>query len=401
MPGPYSPQAGADEQTLPAIAHIDLDAIAENIRALKKRAGRAQLMAVVKADAYGHGSVEVAMTALREGVTWFGVAQTSEALRLRHQLRSRGVADADAHIFTWLAEPETDWGQLLQAGLEVSAGDLPTLRSIAEAAEAAQTVAPVHLKVDVGMSRGGTRLEQFPDLAAQAAYLEDAGLIRVEGVWSHLSQADNPIGIGGKTTAQQIGLFEQALRQAAEAGLRPRWEHLAATSGLLWHNESRHNMVRVGIGLYGLSPNPAVASAQELGLRPAMTLTCPLISVKSIPAGTRISYGGTWQAFHDQWIGIVPVGYADGLPRAASGSAPVAVGPNHEPSRVLGVICMDQSVIDLGAGAEPTAHVGQNVVIFGEGGPTVEQWAQAAGTINYEIVTHISPTVRRQYHGGK
>ena len=282
-------------------------------------------------------------------------------------------------------------------------------RAIAAAAEAEGRAARVHLKADTGMSRAGATDNELPALAAELAGAERAGSLAVVGLWSHLSRADEP---DSGSTEDHLARFHAAADAVAAAGLAPVVRHLAATGGLLWYPDARLDLVRAGIGLYGLSPDPAVATSAGLGLRPAMRLEAPLILVKRIPAGQAVSYGGTWTAPTDRWVGLVPLGYADGIPRSASG-APVTVIPSQGDdgaapapihARIVGRVCMDQMVIDLGPAA-PGARAGDTAVLWGDGAdpagiPTADEWAAVCETINYEIVTRLGARVPRVYLGG-
>ncbi|WP_196717604.1 alanine racemase [Actinomyces trachealis] len=408
-----------------AQAVVDLGAIAHNARVLAQAAGT-PWMAVVKADAYGHGILPVATTCLRAGATWLGVAQLAEALHLRALLDADGVARPAGDVptpltprtLTWItpvltaaeaAAPGSPLRQALDAELDLSVSTLSQLEAIAAAAQAQGQAARIHLKVDTGMSRAGAVAQDLAPLAVAARQAQDAGLVQVVGLWSHLSRADE---LTSGSTEEHLRRFQDGERVLAEAGLRPQFRHLAATGGLLWHPAARLDLVRLGIGLYGLSPNPATATSAELGLRPAMRLESRLLQVKQIPAGQAVSYGGTWTASTDRWVGLVPVGYADGIPRAAASLGPVWVAGQR--TQVIGKVCMDQFVIDLGpvdANTEPPvppvppAQAGDRVILWGDpnalpGVPTADDWATACGTINYEIVTRLGVRVPRSYAPG-
>ena len=265
------------------------------------------------------------------------------------------------------------------------------------------------------MSRAGSTLADLPALASALKMAEEDGLVDVVGAWSHMSRADDPSEAGNASTASHVRIFEEGLAILAAAGITPRIRHLAATSGILWHPETHYDMVRAGIGLYGLSPDPAVASATDLGLIPALTLRAPLTSVKVIEEGTPASYGGTWVAPTRRWVGLVPLGYGDGILRSASNRARVTVhtasGPLEAP--LIGRVCMDQFIVDLGPAdgdaGTPTARsgrapaaVGDLAVLFGAGldsDPLADDWARAADTINYEIVTRLGAHIPRAYVG--
>ena len=428
MPPSTAPEASAARPSLPGAATsravIDLEAVAHNGRRLAQVAG-VPWMAVVKADAYGHGLGPIALTALSVGASWLGVAQLAEALALRALLdeadvdRPAGEPSGQApRILTWLlpvmdparaAAEDSPLRAALAADLDLSVSTLPQLEALSAAARAQATTARLHLKVDTGMSRGGAMVEDLPALAAALRQAEDEGVVDV-GLWSHLSRADEPTS---GSTEQHLERYRQAEQIVQEAGLSPSIHHLAATGGLLWHPEARMDLVRAGIGLYGLSPDPSVATSSELGLQPAMRLESALVQVKRIDAGQAVSYGGTWCAPTDRWVGLVPLGYSDGIPRAAGSTGPVGVGGLM--SSIVGRVCMDQVVIDLGPARDETgallpapAQVGDTAVLWGAPDavgqvavPTADEWAQACGTINYEIVTRLGARVPRCYVGAE
>lgn len=387
---------------------IDLDAVRHNFRELVTRTPGPAHMAIVKADAYGHGHGPVALAALEAGADWLGIAQLQEALDLRALLDARGVRRRAAPIFTWIAGPDAPWEQAIRAELDLSVSTPDVLVRIAAAARAAGRPARIHLKIDTGMSRAGATAKDFPALAAAAATAQQSGTVRVVGLWSHLARADDPTPEGEAQTREQVREFRDAQRACAAAGVTPRLRHIAATSGALWHPDARFDLVRLGIGIYGLSPNPEVATSQRLGIRPAMRLEAPLIQVKTIEAGRPVSYGGTWRAPTRRWLGLVPLGYADGIDRHASNRGPVSVRAQGGPiaTHVVGRVCMDQFVVDLGEArdATPPARPGDVAVLFGDpasGVPSADEWARACGTINYEIVTRIGPRVPRVYRGAR
>ena len=429
MPPSTAPEASAARPSLPGAATsravIDLEAVAHNGRRLAQAAG-VPWMAVVKADAYGHGLGPIALTALSVGASWLGVAQLAEALALRALLdeadvdRPAGEPSGQApRILTWLlpvmdparaAAEDSPLRAALAADLDLSVSTLPQLEALSAAARAQATTARLHLKVDTGMSRGGAMAEDLPALATALRQAEDEGVVDVVGLWSHLSRADEPTS---GSTEQHLERYRQAEQIVQEAGLRPSIHHLAATGGLLWHPEARMDLVRAGIGLYGLSPDPSVATSSELGLQPAMRLESALVQVKRIDAGQAVSYGGTWCAPTDRWVGLVPLGYSDGIPRAAGSTGSVGVGGLM--SSIVGRVCMDQVVIDLGPARDENgallpapAQVGDTAVLWGapdavgqETVPTADEWAQACGTINYEIVTRLGARVPRCYVGAE
>lgn len=405
-----------DGRDYPSSAAVDLAAIRHNLGVLRAAAPGALQLATVKANAYGHGLLPVARAALDGGADWLGVAQLAEAFTLRRGLDEAGIARADAPILAWISTSASDFAAAIEADIDLSVSWTWVLADICAAAREAGRPARVHVKIDTGMSRAGSTLADLPALASALRMAADDGLVDVVGAWSHMSRADDPSEAGNASTASHVRIFEEGLAILADAGVTPRIRHLSATSGILWHPEAHYDMVRAGIGLYGLSPDPAVATSEELGLIPALELRAPLTSVKVIEEGTPASYGGTWVAPTRRWIGLVPLGYGDGILRAASNRARVVVhtasGPFNAP--LIGRVCMDQFMVDLGPAegspGTPTARSGQAPAIPGDiatlfgsgvrGEALADDWAQAAGTINYEIVTHLGAHIPRIYRDG-
>lgn len=399
----------------PSWAAVDLAAIRHNLGVLRAAAPGALQLATVKANAYGHGLVPVALAALDGGADWLGVAQLAEAFALRRGLDEAGVARADAPLLAWISTSSSDFSAAIEADIDLSVSWTWVLADICAAAREVGRPARVHVKIDTGMSRAGSTLADLPALASALRMAVDDGLVDVVGAWSHMSRADDPSEAGNASTASHVRIFEEGLAILADAGITPRIRHLAATSGILWHPEAHYDMVRAGIGLYGLSPDPAVATSEQLGLIPALELRAPLTSVKVIEEGTPVSYGGTWVAPTRRWIGLVPLGYGDGILRAVSNKARVVVhtasGPFNAP--LIGRVCMDQFMVDLGPAqaspGTPTARSGQapaapgdTAILFGSGAggeALADDWADAASTINYEIVTHLGTHIPRTYRG--
>ena len=400
----------------PSSAAVDLAAIRHNLGVLRAAAPGALQLATVKANAYGHGLLPVARAALDGGADWLGVAQLAEAFTLRRGLDEAGVARADAPILAWISTSSSDFAAAIEADIDLSVSWTWVLADICAAAREVGRPARVHVKIDTGMSRAGSTLADLPALASALRMAADDGLVDVVGAWSHMSRADDPSEAGNASTASHVRIFEEGLAILADAGVTPRIRHLSATSGILWHPEAHYDMVRAGIGLYGLSPDPAVATSEQLGLIPALELRAPLTSVKVIEEGTPASYGGTWVAPTRRWIGLVPLGYGDGILRAASNRARVVIhtasGPFNAP--LIGRVCMDQFMVDLGPAegspGTPTARSGQAPAVPGDiatlfgsgigGEALADDWAQAAGTINYEIVTHLGAHIPRIYRDG-
>jgi alanine racemase len=371
---------------LSAEVTIDLDAIQHNVRRLREVAGHAEVCAVVKADAYGHGLLPCARAAVAGGATWLATAALSEAVALR----SAGIAD---RVLAWLGTPGDQWAAAVEAGVDVTAS---APWAVAEIAAAAVTEpARVHLKLDTGLGRNGATPDDWPDLIAAARAAEIDGTIQVVGVWSHLAYADSPMH---PTVGQQVSVFARGWELALRAGLRPQLRHLANSAATLRLPETHFDMVRPGIAVYGLSPGPEVGSVNELELRPAMTVSARLALTKRVPVGTGVSYAHTYHTADETCLGLVPMGYADGVPRNASSVGPLWIAGRRY--RIAGRVCMDQFVVDMG---DDVVAAGEEVVLFGSGSrgePTAEDWATATGTIAYEIVTRMGARVPRRYLGG-
>ena len=373
-----------DARARGAVASIDLDALRANLHRCAEAAGGAAVMAVVKADAYGHGLLPCARAALESGATWLGAALPGEAIALRD-------AGVGGRVLTWLGVPGAPWADCLVRDIDVSVSALWALEEVCAAARATGRRARVHLKADTGLSRNGATPDDWPALVSAARTMEREGLIDVVGLWSHLATADVP---SHPSVDRQLRVFDEALALAEAAGLRPEVRHLANSAGTLGVPPSRHDLVRVGIAMYGLSPGADIGTARDLGLRPVMTLRARLASVKRIRAGSGVSYGHAYTAPRDTTVGLVPLGYADGIPRSAANCGPMlAAGALRT---VAGRVCMDQVVVDLG---DDPAEAGDEVILFGAGGPSADDWAAACGTIGYEIVTRIGPRVPRVTSG--
>ncbi|MFH9087589.1 alanine racemase [Streptomyces sp. NPDC017673] len=371
---------------LRARAEIDLGALRANVRALRARAEGAAVMAVVKSDGYGHGAVPCARAALAAGASWLGTATAEEALALR-------AAGLPGRILCWLWVPGGPWRQAIEADIDVSLSGMWALREVVEAARAAGRPARVQLKADTGLGRNGCQPgDDWAELVGAALRAEAEGLVRVTGVWSHFACADEP---GHPSITAQLTRFREMLAYAEDRGVRPEVRHIANSPATLTLPESHFDLVRTGIALYGVSPSPELGTPADFGLRPVMTLSASLALVKHTPAGHGVSYGHHYVTPGETTLGLVPVGYADGIPRHASGTGPVLVGGKWR--TIAGRVAMDQFVVDLG-GDEPP--VGSEAVLFGPGDrgePTAEDWAQACGTIAYEIVTRIGTRVPRVY----
>jgi alanine racemase len=366
-------------------AYIETAAITANVRALRKVAAGARLLAVLKADGYGHGLVPAARAALAGGADYLGTAVLEEAFEVR-------AAGITAPLFSWLAAPGAPYARAIAEDIELAAYSLDQLREIADAARAASGVARIHLKIDTGMWRGGAAIEDWPALCTAARELEAAGRIRVLGIWSHLACADEP---GHPSVAAQLRVFAHAIEVARSLGLDPQLCHIANSAATLASPEAHFDMVRTGIAVYGVNPLPEPERATCPELRPAMTLGAAVVQTKRAPAGAGVSYGHTESTQRDTTLAVVALGYADGVFRSASSAGPVQVGAARY--RVLGRVCMDQFVIDV---ADDDVAPGDAALLFGPGDagePHVEQWAEASGTIPYEILTRVGTRVPRIY----
>ncbi|MGW4463220.1 alanine racemase [Micromonospora sp. NPDC004704] len=391
-----------------AEAVIDLSAIGDNVRTVAGVA-RTGLMAVVKADAFGHGAVPVARAAVWAGATWLGVTSSTEALTLR-------TAGIRAPILSWLHRPDEDFTHLITAGVDIAVSTLTHLHSVVGAATRLGAPATVQLKADIGLSRNGANGDDWPELVTWARKYEAEGSVRVRGVWSHLTNAEEP---GSRSVTGQVSTFREALRIARDACLTPEVVHLANSAAALGVPEARYDLCRIGLALYGVDPFDPIGPGR-FGLRPAMTLRTSVVNVKRVPAGIGVSYGPEHVTDRATTLALIPLGYADGLSRTTEGRASVWLGGRRCP--IVGRIAMDQCVVD--AGDLPVA-LGDEVVVFGPGGaavsgaaasgaaasgaagagggasgvaaaePTVGEWARWAGTNPHEVMTGIGARVAR------
>ncbi|PWW22810.1 alanine racemase [Geodermatophilus normandii] len=362
---------------------VDLDAIAANTAVLRERVGR-PLMAVVKADGYGHGLVPAARAVLAGGADALGVAVLEEALALR-------AAGVGAPLLAWLHTPGTDFAPALAADVEVSVNAEWGLAEVVAAARATGRTARLHLFADTGLSREGAAMADWPGLVAAAARAQADGEVEVVGLWSHMAYADAPTH---PTIGAQVRVFEEAVGIASGAGLRGR-RHLANSAATVALPDTWYDMVRPGVALYGLDPLGGDAGVH--GLRPAMTVRARVALTKRVPGGAGVSYGHTYTTATDTTLALVPVGYADGVPRAAGNRAPVLAGGAQR--TIAGRVCMDQFVLDVGDAA---VAPGDEVVLWGPGDrgePTAQQWADAVDTIHYELVTRVGGRFTRRHVG--
>lgn len=367
---------------------IDLDAIAHNLKTMTDRVtrhdnSRPLVMCVVKADAYGHGMIPVARKLEAAGADYLGVADISEALTLRN-------AGIDLPILAWLHSPRETFVAALSAGIELGIANLEQLERVAKAAEISGRVARIHFKIDTGLGRNGSSEADWPGLLERAKELVAAGRIQIVGIFSHLSctsEADD---------LRQIARFEAAIGKARAMDVAFELRHLTASDGSLNYPQALYDMVRIGVALYGLSPFVEHTSA-DFGLVPAMTARSLVVQTKRVPAGQGVSYGYLHRTESETTLALIPVGYAEGLPRDASGRAHVSI--NGKTYSVSSRIAMDQFVVDVG---DDEVNAGDEVVIFGDpaaGVPSADDWATAGETINYEIVTRMGGRFSRTYLG--
>lgn len=354
-------------------ARISVTAIGENAAAMRRLVPTRHTMAIVKADGYGHGAVTAARAALEAGVDHIGVADLDEAFELR-------AAGIDAPVLAWLLDPEADFAAAAEAGISLG------VNSRAQLARAAASGhrATVHVKVDTGLSRNGVVEAEWAPLVEELAVAVRTGDVRLGGVFSHLSNTSPD------DDRAQVVAFERFLDAVRSVGLEPGIRHLAASAAALDHPAARYDMVRLGIALYGIAPERHLRGT--LPLVPAMQLSARIVGLKRVPAGSGVSYGYLYRTTVPTTLALVPLGYADGVPRAAV-DAPVLIGDKVH--RVVGRIAMDQFVVDVG---DASVALGDRAVLWGDpaaGEPGVDGWADAAGTIAYELITRLGRRVHR------
>ena len=356
---------------------VDLSAIKANVALLKAKAG-VDLLAVVKADAYGHGLVPVAKAALDGGASWLGVALLEEAIALRE-------AGITAPILAWLVPPGSDFQSAIDHDIDIAIASLKTLNEVATIKGAKRP--RIHLEVDTGMSRGGF-LGEWDQIDLQ--HIQG---VEIVGIFSHFARADEP---GQAQNLSQLTRFKKLVANLESAGYNNLIRHLSNSAATLVDHPAAFDMVRTGIAMYGLTPDlNSMGTSKSLGLKPAMTLRAKLHLVKEVPAGSPVGYGATDVTKSDTKLGLVAMGYADGIPRVAK-SAGIFFDGKRAP--IIGRVSMDQFVVDLGATS--AAQSGDWVTVFGPGDSgeyTADDWGSASGSINYEIVTRIGPRVPRIY----
>ena len=364
-------------------AEIDLDAYRANLDLVREWMDPVEVMAIMKADAYGHGLEPIALAAVDAGIRWIGVLTVPAALRIR----SIGVGE-DVHLFTWQHDPALDFRDAIDSAVDLGVSNVAELQRVVDAVD--QRPARVHLGVDSGLHRDGATLEAWPALVALAVDAQRAGRIEVVAAYTHLAESSD------EDDASAVALFDAAVEQAEDLGLDVPMEHVAASLAGLERKEFRKDMVRMGANLFGI-PGADGVSASDLGLEPVMTLTASVAKTKRVPVDTGVSYDYTYRTLAETTLALVPVGYADGVPRLAQGRIEVAIGGTRYP--IAGRVAMDQFLVDVG---DDDVQVGDAVVLFGTGEHdemTVLEWGQALGTIGEEIVCRIGARVPRVYEG--
>ena len=368
-----------------ASAEINLSAITQNFKLIKSRT-TADVLAVVKADAYGHGLIPVSKALEEAGADWFGTALLEEAINLR----KAGILKP---IISWLTPLGEDFKSAIDLDIDLGIPSIDLLDEVIKAASLTGKTARIHLEIDTGMSRGGV-LSEWDQLIKSVLVGVNLKLLKVIGIWSHFARADEPDELMNQ---EQLSLFEEKVNQAKAAGIDAQFIHIANSAALFTNKSTHKNIIRSGIALFGLSPDiKTIGDSSSLGLKPAMKLKAKLNLVKEVKAGSSVGYGGTAVLKSDTKLGVVALGYADGIPRNTNNLAGVFVDKKRAP--IIGRVSMDQFVVDLGVTSN--AKTGDEVIVFGDGSGdeyTVDEWAKAANTINYEIITRIGPRVPRIY----
>ena len=354
-------------------AVIDLDSFAANLNHLHRTVAPAELMVVLKADAYGHGLIPMGLAAAQAGITWLGTLDLASALALRSAGMPKNVT-----IFAWLFAPEQDFRAALTARIDLGISRSSELRAIERVF--AGTPARIHLKIDTGLSRNGATEAEWPQLVADALAMQDRGILEVFGAWTHIAEASE------EEDTVAIDRFRRAIAVAEALGARFTLRHLATSSAGLRRADSRFDLVRMGGHCWGI-PSFDGVTAEDIGLRQVMTLQSRVTLIRHHTDGTRSA--------------LLPIGYADGLPSNAEGAVTVAINGTRYP--LTHPVGLDQTMVDIGGASDDDVAIGDQAVLFGpgeHGEQSVREWGDATGTLGDEIVTRIGVSVPRRYIRG-
>lgn len=364
---------------------IDLSAIRDNVSVLKKLAKSPLFMAVVKADGYGHGLIQVARACRQGGADWLGTALLEESITLREN------GDVGP-LLCWLGYPCDQWKKCIELNIDIATTSVEHLNNIIEGAKLCNKIARIHIKVDTGLGRNGIMPNDLPALVDLLLEAKSNNLVDIIGIFQHFAIADSP---SSPTIQKQIDVFKNVIIYLESRGLNNLIKHAANSAAVLTSSHAHFDMVRPGIAIYGISPGGEVGPPEQYNLRPAMSLRCQIALIKNVPYGHGISYGGDYVTSKDTRIALIPLGYADGIPRKAGALGPIII--NGKKFLVAGRVCMDQFVVDIG---DHEVIMGDEAILFGDpakGEPEVEEWARAAETIGYEIVTRLGQRVPKVY----
>ena len=371
----------ATVRTKRATAKVNLAAIEHNIKILKETAG-VPVLAVVKADGYGHGAVPVALAAKTAGADWLGVAFLDEAFELRNN-------NVPGPILAWLLDESDNFAEALDQDIDMSVSSISVLQKISSLAKVRGMNARVHVEVDTGLSRAGVALDDFDNFFSEFKNVSNIELI---SIWSHLACADEP---KHPANAMQHKNFEHALAVAASHGLKPQMRHLANSAAALVHPEFRYDMVRCGIATYGIAPGGELSDASKFKLKAVMTVVSQIATVRQLKVGDGVSYSFKWTASKPTTVGLIPIGYADGVIRHLTKTGSITYKGKQFP--IVGTVCMDQFLVDFG---DTEVLVGEEVILFGDGGMSAHAWAQQVDAIGYELVTRLGNRIEREYVDG-
>lgn len=357
---------------------VDLSAIKHNIKTLKNLSPNSQLMAVVKADAYGHGLLEVSRAARSAGAEWLGTALFEEAVQLRD-------GKDNQKILAWLGDDDVDFEESIQRDIDLGVSTFAQLEKIKKACQKLKKRANLHIKVDTGLNRNGISFKEFFNFYEAILHSPEFNLV---GIMSHFAFPDDP---QSDVNQQQINRFNE-IRTRLNA---PHLYHLANSMATMYLPQAHFDLVRPGLAIYGLHPEADLTKARSIGLKPALSLKAKIINLKPAGAGEGVSYNHTYQTKTDTQLAVIPLGYSDGIDRRAANSAPVSIAGKLY--KISGRVCMDQFVVDVGSDFNNSENI---ATLFGDstlGVPSVEDWAQAVGTINYEIIARLATRIKRVY----